>query len=199
MIRKIVTAVILIPLAVIIVGFAVANRQAVTISFDPFSAAHPAYALTLPLFVIILLLVIVGVIIGGIAAWLRQGKWRSAARRAEAENHEILAENAQLRRRLDMAERPPATRGGTAVELRSRQLALRLADARFRQLAPNFWNLTGAGAGSRAHRHRRGCRPRSRLSGADRCFGRRLPRRHRRAGAASSYDSPSTGLTRRCC
>jgi uncharacterized integral membrane protein len=110
MIRKIVAAVVLIPLAVIIIGFAVANRQAVTISFDPFNAAHPAYALTLPLFAIILLLVIFGVVIGGFAAWLRQGKWRSAARRAEAENHEILAENAQLRRRLDMAERPPARR-----------------------------------------------------------------------------------------
>jgi uncharacterized integral membrane protein len=106
MIRKIITAIILIPLAVIIVGFAVANRETVTISFDPFNAAHPAYALSLPLFAIILLLVIFGVIIGGLAAWLRQGKWRSAARRAEAQAAELGAENAQLRRRLDLAERP---------------------------------------------------------------------------------------------
>lgn len=117
MIRKIVGAVILIPLALLIVGFAVANRQSVTISFDPFNASHPAYALTLPLFGIILLLVIVGVIIGGVAAWLRQGKWRSAARRCEAENHEILAENAQLRRRLDMVERPPSRRTDAAPPL----------------------------------------------------------------------------------
>jgi uncharacterized integral membrane protein len=105
MLRTIVTAVILVPLAVIIIGFAVANRQTVTISFDPFDASQPAYAATLPLFVIIFLLVILGVLIGGIAAWLRQGKWRAAARRAEAQNRELNAEVGMLRRRLELAER----------------------------------------------------------------------------------------------
>ena len=42
MFRKIVTAVIVIPLAVVILAFAVANRQIVTVSFDPFSSANPA-------------------------------------------------------------------------------------------------------------------------------------------------------------
>ena len=37
MARKIVTAIIVVPLAVVIVAFAVANRQIVTVSFDPFS------------------------------------------------------------------------------------------------------------------------------------------------------------------
>jgi uncharacterized integral membrane protein len=106
MLRTIVTAVVLIPLAIIIVGFAVANRQTVTISFDPFDATHPAYAMTLPLFVVIFLLVILGVLIGGIAAWLRQSKWRGAARRAEAQNRELNAEVGMLRRRLELAERP---------------------------------------------------------------------------------------------
>jgi uncharacterized integral membrane protein len=108
MLRTIITAVILIPLAVLIIGFAVANRQAVTVSFDPFDASHPAYSTTLPLFVIIFLLVIVGVLIGGVAAWLRQGKWRSAARRAEAQNRQLTAEVADLRRRLEL-ERPDLT------------------------------------------------------------------------------------------
>ena len=106
MLRTIVTAVVLIPLAIVIVGFAVANRQAVTVSFDPFDASHPAYSMTLPLFVTIFLLVIFGVLVGGIAAWLRQGKWRSAARRAEADNRDLNAEVAMLRRRLELAERP---------------------------------------------------------------------------------------------
>jgi uncharacterized integral membrane protein len=105
MFRTIVTAVILVPLAIIIVGFAVANRQAVTISFDPFDSTHPAYAMTLPLFVTIFLLVILGVLIGGVAAWLRQGRWRAAARRTEAQNRELTAEVAALRRRLEIAER----------------------------------------------------------------------------------------------
>jgi uncharacterized integral membrane protein len=107
MLRKIVTAAVLIPLAIIIVGFAVANRRAVTISFDPFDASHPAYSATLPLFVTIFLLVILGVLVGGIAAWMRQGRWRAAARRAETQNRDLTAEVATLRRRLELAERPP--------------------------------------------------------------------------------------------
>ena len=62
MLRKIITAIIVVPLAVVIIAFAVANRQAVTVSFDPFSATNPAYATTLPLFVIVFILVILGVL-----------------------------------------------------------------------------------------------------------------------------------------
>jgi uncharacterized integral membrane protein len=89
--RKIVAVVILIPLAVVIVMFAVANRETVTLSFDPFSAAQPAFVLKLPMFILIFLLVGLGVLIGGIAAWLRQHRWRARARRAEAEARELRA------------------------------------------------------------------------------------------------------------
>jgi uncharacterized integral membrane protein len=89
LLRKIVAALILVPLAVIIVAFAVANRQIVTMSLDPFSGSEPAASVTLPLFVLIILLLIVGVLIGGVAAWLRQGKWRRNARRLEHEVHDL--------------------------------------------------------------------------------------------------------------
>jgi uncharacterized integral membrane protein len=92
--RKFVTALIFIPLAVIVVAFAVANRTLVAVSFDPFDAADPAFALRMPMFVLIFVLVGLGVLIGGVAAWLKQHKWRVRARRAEAEARE-------LRRRLD--------------------------------------------------------------------------------------------------
>ncbi|MEI9804494.1 MAG: hypothetical protein WDN48_08580 [Pseudolabrys sp.] len=39
MLRKIVTALIVVPLAAVIIAFAVANRQTVTVSFDPFSSS----------------------------------------------------------------------------------------------------------------------------------------------------------------
>ncbi len=89
MLRKIVAALILAPLAVIIVAFAVANRQIVTVSLDPFSGAEPAASVTLPLFALILFLLIIGVVIGGVAAWLRQGKWREAARRLERDLRDL--------------------------------------------------------------------------------------------------------------
>jgi uncharacterized integral membrane protein len=85
LLRKILTAIVVVPLLVVIVGFAVANRQSVTISFDPFDQAHPAYAVSLPLFIIIFILIILGVVVGGIASWLRQGHHRRASRRLDAE------------------------------------------------------------------------------------------------------------------
>ena len=90
--RKIVAAFILVPLAVVIVAFAVANRQIVTVSFDPFSAAEPAASLTLPLFALIILVLILGVVIGGMAGWLRHGGWRRTAKRLEREAAGLRAE-----------------------------------------------------------------------------------------------------------
>lgn len=105
MLRKLVIAIILVPLAIVIVAFAVANRQIVTVLFDPFSSRDTGSAVSLPLFVVIFVVLIFGVIVGGVAAWLRQSKWRAAARRAEAQNRELTTEVAQLRRRLDELDR----------------------------------------------------------------------------------------------
>jgi uncharacterized integral membrane protein len=99
MMRKIVRALVLVPLAIILVAFAVANRQTVTVSFDPFDKAEPAFSLALPLYVLILALVIAGVIVGGVAAWMGQGKWRGRARAAEAQARELRTENDKLKRR----------------------------------------------------------------------------------------------------
>jgi uncharacterized integral membrane protein len=109
MFRKIVTIIIVVPLAVIIIAFAVANRQTVTVSFDPFSMTTPAYAASLPLFVLIFVLVILGVIIGGMAAWLRQGKWRRLARRLDADVRALHGELEAMRhhQRIDKAIAPP--------------------------------------------------------------------------------------------
>jgi uncharacterized integral membrane protein len=91
LLRKIVAALILVPLAVIIIAFAVANRQVVTVSFDPFSGNVPAASLTLPLFALVIVLLIIGVVVGGTAAWLRQGRWRRTARRLEREVKDLQA------------------------------------------------------------------------------------------------------------
>ncbi len=106
MVRKIVTAIIVIPLAIVIVAFAVANRQAVTVSFDPFSSAAPAYAATVPLFVIIFIALIAGVLVGGVAAWIGQAKWRRGARRLDDEVRRLRSEVDTIEAR--MMARPPA-------------------------------------------------------------------------------------------
>jgi uncharacterized integral membrane protein len=108
MFRKIVTALIVVPLAAVIIAFAVANRQTVTISFDPFSATSPAYAATLPLFAVIFAGLILGVLIGGIAAWLRQSQWRRTARKLDADVRALHQEIETIRRRFGTAEQAPA-------------------------------------------------------------------------------------------
>ena len=84
--RKFLAAVILIPLAILMVMFDVANRASVTVSLDPFSSSAPALTMRVPLFLLLLIVLIVGVLVGGIAAWLRQSKWRRAARHLERED-----------------------------------------------------------------------------------------------------------------
>jgi uncharacterized integral membrane protein len=107
MIRKIVTALILIPLAILLVLFAVANRASVVISLDPFSSEAPAFAVHVPLFLALVFALIVGVLAGGIAAWLKQSKWRRAARRLERELRAARAEAEEAPRARAAAPAPP--------------------------------------------------------------------------------------------
>ena len=100
MLRRIVTILIVVPLAVVIIAFAVANRQSLTVSFDPFSATSPAYATTLPLFVLIFVLLILGVLVGGIAAWIGQTRWRRTARKLDGEVRVLHQELDAIRRRF---------------------------------------------------------------------------------------------------
>jgi len=104
--RKIVTGIIVVPLAIVIIAFAVANRQVVTVSFDPFSATAPAYAASLPLFVLIFIVLILGVIVGGLAAWIGQAKWRRGARRLDDEVRQLRNEVDTIEARMMMRQAP---------------------------------------------------------------------------------------------
>jgi len=95
--RKFFTGLVLIPLGVIFVVFAVANRHPVTVSFDPFNSTDPSLGVRLPLFVVIIAVAILGVVAGGTATWFRQRHWRRAARRHEAEARQMGAQLADLR------------------------------------------------------------------------------------------------------
>jgi uncharacterized integral membrane protein len=95
--RKFVNALVVIPLGVFFVIFAVANRHLVTVSFDPFNAATPMVAVKLPLFVVIIAVAAIGVVAGGMATWFRQGRWRRAARQSEADARQARSQLADLR------------------------------------------------------------------------------------------------------
>jgi uncharacterized integral membrane protein len=114
MARKLVIWLVLVPLAILLVMFAIANREMVTVSFDPFNAAQPAAAVTLPLFILIFVLVLIGVFLGGAAAWLRQSQHRRAARVLEGDVAGLRREVALLNERLASAPAGQAAPDGTA-------------------------------------------------------------------------------------
>jgi uncharacterized integral membrane protein len=95
--RKFFTALIVIPLGLLFVVFAVANRHLVTVSFDPFNSRDPSVGATMPLFVVIIGVAILGVVAGGTATWFRQRHWRQAARRHEADAKQAREQLAELR------------------------------------------------------------------------------------------------------
>lgn len=99
MLRKIFNVLVVLPLAILFVVFAVANRHLVTLSFDPFNSADPALGVTLPLFVVIIAVAMVGVVAGGVATWFGQRHWRRAARLHEADARHARTELVALRER----------------------------------------------------------------------------------------------------
>ncbi|MFO1184748.1 MAG: DUF1049 domain-containing protein [Bauldia sp.] len=83
--KRFLKLVILVPAAAVLVVFALANRHFVAVSMDPFDPTSPVLSFRLPLFVLLFLVLAIGIVIGGTAAWLRQGRWRRLARRTAAE------------------------------------------------------------------------------------------------------------------
>ena len=116
--RKFFTALIVIPLGLMFVVFAVANRHFVTVSFDPFNSRDPSISVTMPLFAVIIVVAILGVAAGGTATWFRQRHWRRAARQYEADARQARAQMADLRAgamtpsRYDLPRIPAPQPGG---------------------------------------------------------------------------------------
>jgi len=108
--RKFFTALIVIPLALILVVFAVANRHFVTVSFDPFNSADRALSVSLPLFALIIAIAILGVVAGGLATWFGQRRWRRAARQHELDARTARAQLAELRNQAASVRGEPQRR-----------------------------------------------------------------------------------------
>lgn len=84
MLNRIVLVVVLVPLAVVLIALAVANRGAIQFTLDPFNPGNPALSVQLPLFVYLLICVMIGVVIGSAITWLRQSRYRRIAKQSQA-------------------------------------------------------------------------------------------------------------------
>jgi uncharacterized integral membrane protein len=100
MVNRIVGWVILVPLCLGLVVFALANRHFVTVNFNPFAntdaAAVPGYGV--PLFVVLYVVLLIGVLLGGTATWFAQGQHRKREKHWRREAHLLNGELETLRR-----------------------------------------------------------------------------------------------------
>lgn len=80
MFNRFILVVILLPLAIVLIALAVANREQVAFTLDPFNPGNPALTLHMPLFFLMFATLAVGMVIGSIATWFKQGHYRKLAR-----------------------------------------------------------------------------------------------------------------------
>jgi uncharacterized integral membrane protein len=97
MIRKFLNALMMLLAGIVLSLLAMANRHPVTVSFDPFDASDTEFTLTVPLYLLGFTILLAGVLLGGFAAWLKQGRHRRLRSRLAAENVLIRSELASLR------------------------------------------------------------------------------------------------------
>lgn len=83
--RKFVGLAIYLPIAIILIALAVANRAWVPFTIDPFNPGNPALTFEAPLFVLLFLTMILGMFLGSIATWMRQAPYRKMAREHRAQ------------------------------------------------------------------------------------------------------------------
>ena len=92
--------------AVFFVTLAVANRHDVTLVLDPFKPENPVLSVTAPFFIYLFGALFVGMILGGFASWLSQGKWRKTARLRTREAYQWKQEADRLTGERDSTVRP---------------------------------------------------------------------------------------------
>ena len=93
MLTRILTVVIVVPIAVILIALAVANRAFVPFTMDPFNPGNPGLTIQMPFFIYLFLALILGVLIGSFATWLRQARYRRLARQRGHEIDTLLVAN----------------------------------------------------------------------------------------------------------
>ncbi len=90
--RRILRWVIGVPVLLIVLGFAVANRKWTQLSLDPFNQAEPQIYINLPLWLLAFFGIFVGILVGWFFCWLAQGKWRRLARERQREIARLQSE-----------------------------------------------------------------------------------------------------------
>lgn len=86
---------------VVLLTVAVTNRHGVTLVLDPFMPENPVVSLVLPFYAYLFAMLILGILIGGLATWISQGKWRRLTRLRTQEAMRWRGEAERLTRERD--------------------------------------------------------------------------------------------------
>ena len=91
------------PVAIILLTLAVINRHGVRLVLDPFRPDEPVISLVLPFYAYLIGMLLIGIVIGGLATWVTQARWRRSARRRGAEAQRWQADADRLTRERQAA------------------------------------------------------------------------------------------------
>jgi hypothetical protein len=99
--RKLILVLVVLPLGVVLIALAVVNREPATLILDPFGGTEPSLKVQAPFFLFLLGAFALGLVVGGIASWLNQGKWRRTAREEAREARDWRRQAGQLEKELE--------------------------------------------------------------------------------------------------
>ncbi len=108
--------------ALVLIPFGVANRHLVPVTIDPFGQLNSTFAFDVPLALLLFVALMTGLVLGGLASWFSQGKWRRTARHKSREAYQWKAEADRLVRERDQGVSqvtPPTTATRAAARLAS--------------------------------------------------------------------------------
>ncbi len=105
--RKLILGLVIVPLGVLLIALAVVNRKPVELILDPFGGTEPSLSFSAPFFLFLLGFFALGLVVGGLATWFKQGKWRKTARSQRREADEWHARADRLEKELGTTEPVP--------------------------------------------------------------------------------------------
>lgn len=106
--KRLVGLLIFVPIGIIVVALAVANRQIITVSIPPQVGDAPLYSFSLPLFALLFATLFVGMLLGSFATWLTQARHRKQARQQKQQADKMTSEANKQAERADALEETPS-------------------------------------------------------------------------------------------
>lgn len=101
--KKLISLVVFVPLAIVLIVLSVANRHPVTFNMDPINPAQPFLAFTMPFFVFLFLALLTGLFLGSVFTWFSQSKHRKFAREKKHEAAKWQNEAEEQKQRAEQA------------------------------------------------------------------------------------------------